>query len=63
MASRDDRVEVKQTTTNSYDDADVTDGDYVDYFVTAVYDEGETVSSNSASARAGLPTEIGRAHV
>jgi len=43
------------STTNSYNDADVTDGDYVDYYVTAVYDEGETVSSNVVSALAGLP--------
>jgi len=46
------------STTNSYDDTDVTDGDYVDYVVTAVYDEGETVGSNPASARAGLPVVV-----
>lgn len=46
------------STTNSYDDADVTDGDYEDYYVTAVYDEGETVSSNEINARAGLPVVL-----
>ena len=43
------------STTNSYNDADVEDGDYVDYYVTAVYDEGTAMGSNAVSALAGLP--------
>ncbi|MDP7653881.1 MAG: choice-of-anchor J domain-containing protein [Candidatus Marinimicrobia bacterium] len=49
-------VELHDTSqTNSYEDVDVSDGDYVNYFVTAVYDEGTSVASNEAQSRAGLP--------
>jgi len=46
------------TLTNSYDDAGVSDGDYVNYAVSAIYDEGTSVSSGWVAARAGLPTVI-----
>jgi len=41
---------------NSYSDDAVTDGDYVEYYVTAVYDEGESgEGTNDALALAGTP--------
>ena len=41
---------------NSYSDDAVTDGDYVEYYVTAVYDEGESEKgTNDALALAGTP--------
>jgi len=43
----------------AYEDTDVSDGQYFDYWVTAVYDEGESADeSNTAHARAGEPVMV-----
>ena len=44
------------TDATSYSDEDVVDGDYAEYYVTAVYDEGESEEgTNDALALAGTP--------
>ena len=44
--------------TNSYEDEGVTEGDYYEYAVSAVYDEGESYWIGYVGARAGTPAVI-----
>ena len=46
------------TPANEYDDTEAVDGDYYEYAVSAVYDEGESYWVGFVGARAGVPAVI-----